>query len=93
MAMLEAQATGLPVVAGETGGVPDIVRHGETGLLCPEGDAGALAAAVGELLATPDRRLAYSAKALARTAAEHDISSAAGRLDRVLHQAGKARAA
>ena len=39
MAMLEAQAHGLPVVAARTRGVPDLVRDAETGRLVPEGDA------------------------------------------------------
>jgi glycosyltransferase involved in cell wall biosynthesis len=37
MAILEAQASGLPVVAGRSGGIPDIVKDGETGVLAPEG--------------------------------------------------------
>ncbi len=44
MVFAEAQAMGLPVVSFDTGGVPEIVRHGETGLLAPEGDCEALAA-------------------------------------------------
>ena len=56
MALLEAQAAGLPVVAGRSGGVPSVVADGETGLLAPEGDAAAFAEAVGALLADPERR-------------------------------------
>ena len=44
---------GLPVVAGRSGGVPAVVADGETGLLAPEGDAAAFAAAVRALLADP----------------------------------------
>ncbi|WP_417708153.1 glycosyltransferase family 4 protein [Roseibium aggregatum] len=44
LVLLEAQAAGVGVIAGDTFGVPDIVRDGETGLLSPEGDASALAA-------------------------------------------------
>ena len=44
MALLEAQASGLPVVAGGSGGVGGIVDDGETGLLAPPGDVGAFAA-------------------------------------------------
>ena len=47
MAFLEAQAAGLPVVAGRTGGVPAVVADGVTGVLTPIGDAAAFAAAIG----------------------------------------------
>jgi glycosyltransferase involved in cell wall biosynthesis len=43
LTVLEAQACGTPVAASAAGGVPEIVRHGETGWLFPCGDAGALA--------------------------------------------------
>ena len=92
MAMLEAQASGLPVVAGETGGVPDVIRDGETGLLCPVGDADAFAGAVDSLLDAKQRLRDMSARALARTAADHDISAAAERLDGIL-RAGRAACA
>jgi glycosyltransferase involved in cell wall biosynthesis len=63
LALLEAQAAGLPVVAGRTGGVPDIVRDGTTGLLTPPGDAAAFAGAVAALLDGPARRTAMGAAA------------------------------
>jgi glycosyltransferase involved in cell wall biosynthesis len=56
MALLEAQAFGCPVVAGAYGGVPAVVRDGETGLLTAPGDPQALAAAVATLLRDPTRR-------------------------------------
>jgi|HubBroStandDraft_1064217.scaffolds.fasta_scaffold28174_2 colanic acid/amylovoran biosynthesis glycosyltransferase len=43
MVFAEAQATGLPVVSFLHGGIPEVVRHGETGLLAPERDSHALA--------------------------------------------------
>ncbi|WP_430791680.1 glycosyltransferase family 4 protein [Actinoplanes sp. G11-F43] len=52
---LEAMACGRPVVVTDTPGMRDYVTHGETGLLVPAGDGQALAAAVAELLADPDR--------------------------------------
>ena len=93
VALLEAQATGLPVVAGRTGGVPDIVRDGETGLLAPVGDAAAFAATLETLLDAPARRGAMSASALAATAGAHDIADAADALDRILAGSRKVRAA
>ena len=54
MAMLEAQAAGVPVVAGREGGVPDIVVDGTTGLLVEPRSPSALAAAVRALLGDPD---------------------------------------
>ena len=49
-AALESMASGTPVVAFDVGGIPDAVRHEETGLLAPVGDAEALAAAIRRLL-------------------------------------------
>lgn len=50
MALLEAQALGCPVLAGACGGVASVVRHGETGLLAPCGNAEAFARALAALL-------------------------------------------
>ena len=52
---LEASATGLPVVAGDSGGAPDALLPGETGELVRGGDVSAVAKAVGDLLADPQR--------------------------------------
>ena len=58
---LEASATGVPVVAGASGGAPETVRDGETGRVVDGRDVGAIAAAVGDLLADPDRAAAMGA--------------------------------
>lgn len=50
MVFAEAQATGLPVVSCFHGGVPEVVRHGETGLLAPEKDSRTLATHIRRLL-------------------------------------------
>lgn len=77
MALLEAQAAGVPVVSCATRGVPDVVEHGRTGLLCAAGDEGALAALARELLLDPDRRSLMSAAAAAFAAGERSVESAA----------------
>jgi N-acetyl-alpha-D-glucosaminyl L-malate synthase BshA len=58
LAALESLASGVPVVASEVGGVPEVVTHGETGWLVPPRDPGAMAAAALALLADSTRRAA-----------------------------------
>lgn len=64
-AMLEAMATGLPVVATRHGGIVEVIRDRENGLLCPECDPTAVAAALTELSASDELR-----RSIARRAAE-----------------------
>lgn len=65
MVLVEAMASDLPVVATRSGGIPDVVTDGVTGLLVPERDAVALAAAAARLLDDPalSTRLADAARA------------------------------
>ncbi|MFQ5954294.1 MAG: glycosyltransferase family 4 protein [Kiloniellales bacterium] len=93
MALLEAQAAGLPVVAGEGLGVDAVVHHGIGGLVTPGGDEGAFAAAVAQLLAAPERRQAMGRAAGHQVMAEHGIEAAARRLDAVLSRIVVDRAA
>jgi len=53
--IVEAMAAGKPVVASNVGGIPDLVKHNETGLLVPPADDEALSGALIELLNNPDR--------------------------------------
>jgi glycosyltransferase involved in cell wall biosynthesis len=55
LTLLEAQARGLPVVATQVGGTPEVVEPGTTGLLVPARDPEALAQAIAVLLADPER--------------------------------------
>jgi alpha-maltose-1-phosphate synthase len=52
---LEAMACGTAVVGSRTGGIPEVVADGETGLLVPPGEPGPLAAALNALITDPDR--------------------------------------
>ena len=80
MALLEAQASGVAVVAGESGGVAGIVVSGETGLLVPPGDAASFAVAVRRLIQDSEARAAMGAAARAKVEREHDLPAAAARL-------------
>lgn len=77
MAFLEAQAAGLPVVAGRTGGVPAVVADGITGVLTPIGDAAAFAKATVRLLEDSRERARLAKAARARVNARHDERAAA----------------
>lgn len=68
LAVLEAQAARVPVIACRAGGIPEIVRDGETGLLVPPGDATALATAIVALARDPARRRAMGEAARASAA-------------------------
>jgi colanic acid/amylovoran biosynthesis glycosyltransferase len=63
MVFAEAQAAGVPVVSFSHGGIPEVVRHGDTGLLAKEGDARGLAIHLLTLLDNPDRWQEASEKA------------------------------
>jgi glycosyltransferase involved in cell wall biosynthesis len=56
IAILEAMASGLPLVATAVGDVLNVVRNGETGILLPTGDPGALASAIVDLLRDREKR-------------------------------------
>ena len=89
MAILEAQASGLPVVAGAGPGVAAIVDDGATGRLVPAGDADAFAAAVRGLLDDSGLREHFARQAAEKVARTHGLPGAATKLDAVL---GRCRA-
>ncbi len=62
----EAMASGTPVIATDAGALPEVIAHGETGVIVPAGDAAALADAIASLLADPVRCRAFGAAGRAR---------------------------
>ena len=60
LSALEALACGVPVIGTQVGGLPEVVRDGETGFLCQVGDVDAMAAAAIDLLRDHDRWQAMS---------------------------------
>jgi glycosyltransferase involved in cell wall biosynthesis len=63
LVLIEAMATGVPVVATDVPGVRDVVRQGVTGLLVPPGDPAAMAAAIRRLIGDPPLRAQLAAAA------------------------------
>jgi glycosyltransferase involved in cell wall biosynthesis len=86
MAMLEAQAAGMPVVSCATRGVPDVVQDGVTGLLAPQIDARALARCVRALLVDPARREAMGVAAADFVGRARSLQQAAQELGRALDE-------
>lgn len=76
-ALLEALAAGKAVVASRVAGIPDVVEDGRNGLLVPEKDAPALAAAVDRLRREPEtrRRLGEDARRGAERALSWDAAA------------------
>jgi len=81
---LEASATGLPVVAGDSGGAPDAVLDGETGYVLPGRSVDAVVDRVGRLLADRDAARAMGEKGRAWVDREWRWDSLAARLGRFL---------
>jgi glycosyltransferase involved in cell wall biosynthesis len=86
IAMLEAMAVGVPVVATDVGGASDILITGQTGWLVPSGDPTALADAIGDALSHPERARAYAERARAMVETDFSIETHARRLEALYRQ-------
>lgn len=97
MSILEAGALGIPTVASDIGGIPELVTSGVDGVLVPPGDPEALAGAFLELAQQPERAQTLGEAARRRVSERHDEAAYAERLfamyDRVLvNRTGSRRA-
>jgi glycosyltransferase involved in cell wall biosynthesis len=84
MSQSEALALSVPVVASRTGGIPETMEHGVTGLLAPPGDVAAWVAALRQALTQPDdmRRMAERGRSFVET--HFSLAANTGRLIRLI---------
>jgi glycosyltransferase involved in cell wall biosynthesis len=87
MAILEAMAAGLPVVATRVGDIPSVIDDGEHGWLVAPGDVDAIAARLVELAGDPQRRAALGAAAVRRHAERYDAETMIDRYAEFLRRA------
>jgi glycosyltransferase involved in cell wall biosynthesis len=76
--ILEAMAAGLPVISTPVSGIPEVVQDGETGLLVPEADAGAISDAVDRVLSEDGLAARLGANARAFVLREFDLERNVG---------------
>ena len=86
-----AMACGRPVVASAVGGLPEMIRDGQTGLLVPPGDAGALAGAIGRLARDAELRRSLIVNAAAHASQRFDIQVVGPAILELYHAAISAR--
>lgn len=87
MAVLEAMAVGVPVVATSVGDVPEVVKDGETGLLVPAGDAEALARGILRVLTDPQEAASRAGAARTLVEREYPVQRMAVRTEEVYVEA------
>lgn len=66
IAIIEAMSLGKPVISTTVGGIPEVVQHGQTGLLCRPGDVSQLKEAIRTLVRSPGMRAGFGEKARER---------------------------
>lgn len=83
--MMEAGALGSPLISTQVSGIPELVRHNETGWLVPPGDVVALAESIATLAANPALRIQLGQNARALVEAEFNIETNALELATLFH--------
>lgn len=83
LGMIEAMLTGLPIVATDVGGVPEVLRDGENALLVPPGDSDALASALCRLAGSSELRCRLGEKACAHANAEYSLNGTVHEYERL----------
>jgi glycosyltransferase involved in cell wall biosynthesis len=83
LTLLEAQASGTPVLAAPTAGVPEIISDGETGFLVAADDPAGYARRLAELFRNPALAQSLAENALARVRAEHNAEEMFRRLEAI----------
>jgi glycosyltransferase involved in cell wall biosynthesis len=78
---LQALACKTPVIGSDAGGIPEIIRDGETGRIFPARNAQALAAAIRETLASPDKTRTRCERGRTMVEAEHGLDAMLDKLD------------
>jgi glycosyltransferase involved in cell wall biosynthesis len=86
LAVLEAMATGIPVVASRVGGLPEVIADGVHGLLVPRRDPEAIAAAVGRLLDDEGLRTRLGRAAQARQQTLYTVEASVARLEQLYEE-------
>ena len=89
VSLIEASARGLPVVTTRHNGLPEVVLHGTTGLLSPEGDAEAMAANLAALAGEPARWTALGAAGRAHVEANYRLRDRVAALVDALRDIGR----
>jgi glycosyltransferase involved in cell wall biosynthesis len=87
ISILEAMRAGLPVVATNVGGIPESVRHEQTGLLVEPGDVQGLRKALARVIASPDLRVALGTEGRRQWAAHFTARTMAARTVEVYERA------
>lgn len=87
LAVAEAMAAGLPVIVTEVGGLPEVVKHQDSGLLIPPGDAAALARGLTQLLDNPAWAHSLGVKARERVMTKFSLEHMAAQIQGIYDEA------